>query len=152
MNRGLVVGAAVAAAVLLGAAAMVWWPLASGPQNAAAPSAAAQIDGRVTLAPGSGQVSEGAMVVVYAYAVDGHQVPLAVLRRPASALPLDFTLDDSLAQNAAHRLSQARQLVIGARLGPGGEALARVGDWLAASQTVTLGSRGVRLVLQPPPK
>lgn len=151
MSRSRLVGATVAAAVLLGAAAVVWWPV-SGPQNAAAPQASAQIDGRVTLAPGSGPVPDGATVVVYAYAIDGTQVPLAVLRRPASALPLDFKLDDSLAQSAEHRLSLVRQLVIGARLGPGGEALAQVGDWLAGSQTVTPGAHSVHLVLQPPPK
>ena len=154
MIRRRLTVAAVAAAVLLGAAALVWWP-ASGPQNAAAPAASAQLDGRVTLAPGSGPVPEGAMVVVYAYAIDSPQVPqvpLAVLRRPASALPLDFKLDDSLAQNAEHRLSLVRQLVIGARLGPGGEPLAQVGDWLAGSQTVAPGAHGVHLVLQPPPK
>ena len=152
MNRGLLVGAAVAAAVLLGAAAVVWWPPASGPQSGGAPAAAAQIDGCVTLAPGSGPAPEGATVVVYAYAVDGPQMPLAVWRRPASALPLEFKLDDSLAQTPEHRLSGVRQLVIGARLGPDGDALAQVGDWLAGSQTVAPGAHGVQLVLQPPPK
>ena len=151
MSRGRFLGAAVAAAVLLGVAAGVGW-LAGGPQTAAAPPASAQIDGRVTLAPGSGPAPEGATVVVYAYALDGPQMPLAVWRRPASALPMDFKLDDSLAQNSEHRISRVRQLVIGARLGPGGDALAQVGDWLASSQTVAPGAQGVQLVLQPPPK
>ena len=151
MSRGRFVGAAVAAVVLLGVAAVLWRP-AGGPQIAVAPAALAQIDGSVTLAPGSGPTPEGATVVVYAYAVDGAQAPLAVWRRPASALPLEFKLDDSLAQNPAHRLSGVQQLVIGARLGPGDDALAQVGDWLAGSQTVAPGAHGVHLVLQPPPK
>ena len=151
MRRGRVLGVAVAATVLLGAAAALWWPT-GGAQYAAKTQGAAQVDGRVTLAPGSGPAPDGATVVVYAYAVDGQQSPLAVLRRPASALPLEFKLDDSLAQSEEHRLSRVRQLVIGARLGPGGDALAQVGDWLAGSQTVTSGAHGVILVLQPPPK
>jgi cytochrome c-type biogenesis protein CcmH len=60
-----------------------------------------------------------AVVVVYAFAQDGPRVPLAVWRRPATALPADFKLDDSAAVNPAFRLSQAAQLVIGARLGRG---------------------------------
>lgn len=151
MSRGRFVGVAVVAAVLLGVAAVVWRP-AGGPQTVVAPPASAQINGRVTLAPGNGPVPEGATVVVYAYAVDGPQVPLAVWSRPASALPLEFKLDDSLAQTPEHRLSGVQQLVIGARLGPGGDALAQVGDWLAGSQTVAPGAHDVQLVLQPPPK
>lgn len=148
---------AFAAALLLGVAAMLWWPAGAPhrPQRAAEPQAAAQIAGRVALAADSGPVPEGATVVVYAYAVDGTQAPqtpLALLRRPASALPLDFKLDDRLAENAEQRLSRVQRVVIGARMGPGGEALAQVGDWLAASQTVAPGAQGVQLVLQPPPK
>lgn len=142
----------LAGALLLGAAAVVWWPTTPGPPQVATAQASVQIDGRITLAPGNEPVPAGAMVVVYAYAVEGSQVPLAVLRRPASALPLDFKLSDSLAPNPEHYPSQARQLVIGARLGSGGDTLAQVGDWLAASQAVAPGAHGVQLVLRPPPR
>lgn len=152
MNRGRLIGATVAGAVLLGGAAAVLWPAGAPPLVQQMPEPAARIDGRVSLALGSGPVPEGAMVVVYAYAVDGPTAPLAALRRPATALPLDFSLDDSLGASAEHRLSSAQQLVIGARLGAGGEALSQVGDWLAGSQMVTPGARGVELVLQPPPR
>jgi len=144
-------GAAVAGAMLLGVAAAVLWPT-DDPLPAATPEPAARIDGRVSLAPGSGPAPEGSTVVVYAYAVDGLQMPLAVLRRPATALPLDFRLDDSLAVSAEHHLSDVQQLVVGARLGVGGEALSQVGDWLAGSQKVAPGAQGVQLVLQPPPR
>jgi cytochrome c-type biogenesis protein CcmH len=144
-------GAAVMAAAVVGLAATVWWSSRGGPAPETA-GGAERIDGRISLAPGSGPTPEGAMVVVYAYAIEGSQVPLAVLRRPATALPLDFRLDDSLAPSSEHRLSGVRQLVIGARLGAGGEALSQVGDWLAGSQKVAPGAQGVQLVLQPPPK
>jgi len=151
MSRGRLMGAAVAGAMLLGVAAVVYWP-PGALLPAATPQPAARIDGRVSLAPGSGPAPEGTTVVVYAYAIDGPQVPLAVLRRPATALPLDFRLDDSLAVSAGHHLSSTQLLVIGARLGVGGEALSQVGDWLAGSQKVAPGAHGVQLVLQPPPR
>jgi cytochrome c-type biogenesis protein CcmH len=104
--------------------------------------------------PGRCAAARGFDGRVYAYAADGPQAqPLAVVRRPVSELPLDFKLDDSLAAKPQQqRLSQTPKILIGARLGPGGESLAQVGDWLAASQAVAPGARGVRLVLLPPPK
>ena len=163
MNRGRIIGAAIAAALLVGAAVLRGWPIDTpqgtpGPQPATVPPTTASIEGRIALAADSGPVPDGTTVVVYAYAAEGApglqalQLPLAVLRWPASALPLDFKLDDSQAPNTEHRLSRMQQLVIGARLGQGGEALAQVGDWVAVSQRVAPGTQGVQLVLQPPPK
>ncbi len=152
MSRARRVAAAVTATALASLGAALWWPHAHEPAPAP-PSAAAQVvAGRVALASGAGPVPAGATVVVFAYAIGGPQAPLAVWQRPASALPQDFRLDDSLGPPGGPRLSQVRELVVGARLGPGGEALAQVGDWLAGSQTVTPGSLTVQLVLQPPPK
>jgi cytochrome c-type biogenesis protein CcmH len=149
--RPALAGAGAVAAAL----AVAWWAttVPTSPQPpAAVPGAAAVIEGRVVLADANARVPADATVVVFAYALDGPQVPLAVLRRPARALPLEFRLDDSLAPSAAHRVSQVSQLVIGARLGPGAEPLAQVGDWIAGSKTVAPGAKGVQLTLQPPPK
>lgn len=158
MSRNGFVVSAVAAAVVAIGAAVVYWPNGSPPSAQApaplaqAPASASRIEGHLSIAPGSEPIPEGSTVVVYAYAIDGPQAPLAVLRRPASALPFDFSLDDSSAEKAEHRLSNAQQVVIGARLGVGGEALSQVGDWLAGSQKVVPGAQGVQLVLQPPPR
>jgi cytochrome c-type biogenesis protein CcmH len=151
MSRGRLIAAAVAVAGAGGLAVALWWSPAARPPTAV-PPAAERIEGRVVVAPGAGPVPAGATVVVYAYSIDGAQAPLAIFRQPATALPLEFRLDDSLAPGAEHRLSGVRQLVIGARLGAGGDALSQVGDWLAASQKVAPGTQGVQLVLQPPPK
>jgi cytochrome c-type biogenesis protein CcmH len=149
MSRGRFIAAAVAVAAAVGVAAL--WRSPSVPPTAV-PPAAERIEGRVVVAAGAGAVPESAMVVVYAYSIDGSQAPLAIFRQPATALPLDFRLDDSLAPSAEQRLSGTRQVVIGARLGTGVDALSQVGDWLAASQKVAPGTQGVQLVLQPPPK
>jgi cytochrome c-type biogenesis protein CcmH len=139
------------------AAAWVAWPTgpvapASDPR-AAAGRPGAQVVGRVELdaATSAPRWPADAQVVIYAFALDGPRLPLAVLRRPASALPLDFKLDDSMAPNPAYRLSQAPQLIVGARLGAGDGVATQPGDWTAAVP-VTLGSHGVRLVLQPVPR
>lgn len=146
--RPTAVGAIAIGVVALGAAALFWWAGRTPPP--APPRAASQIVGRVDLLAGAPAPPTGVTLVVYAYALDGPRLPLAVLRRAAPALPLDFKLDDSLAANPAFRISQATQLTVGARLGPGDAATAQPGDWVAPSQTVVLGTHGVRLVLQPP--
>ena len=145
------IGLVIAGGLALTAAAL-WWVARSAKPQAPPPRQAAQVVGRVELAAGAAASASAAdaTVVVYAYALDGPRVPLAVLRRPASTLPFDFKLDDSLAPNPAFRLSLAPQLVIGARLGPGDAASPQPGDWLAASQTVPANAHGVRLELQPP--
>lgn len=142
------VGAIAVGAVALGAVALYWWA-ARAPQPAPG-RAASLVVGRVDLVAGAPAPPTGATLVVYAYALDGPRLPLAVLRRPAATLPLDFKLDDSLAPNPAFRISQATQLTVGARLGSGDAATAQPGDWVAPSQTVVLGTHGVRLELQPP--
>jgi cytochrome c-type biogenesis protein CcmH len=146
------VGAFAVGAVALGIAALFWWATrAPQPAPAAHPTrSASQVIGRVELAAGAPAPPAEATLVIYAYALDGPRLPLAVLRRPTPALPLDFKLDDSLAANPAFRISQATQLTVGARLGSGDAAVTQPGDWVAPSQTVVLGTHGVRLVLQPP--
>jgi hypothetical protein len=137
----------VLALVLAIAAARWWWPAAS-PPPAAAPQASSLATGRVSAAPGGGPLPDAATVVVFAYALEGGQAPLAVWRGAAKDLPLEFRLELSLHSQAA----TAREFVVGARLGPGAEALAQVGDWLAASQKAAAGAQGLQLVLQPPPR
>lgn len=134
---------------LVAAAVAWWWPGGSAPPPAAPMAAppAALVQGRIALAPGSGPAPESGMVVVYAYATDGAQAPLAVWRGPAAALPAEFRLERGAAPGAS---TGAGELIIGARLGPGGEPLAQVGDWLAGSQKLVPGAQGVQLLLLPP--
>lgn len=151
-RRALIAAAAGAA---LGAAGL-YLLRGAAPERAARTRPLARVEGRVggRVEMVGGQAAQAAtsdrQVVVYAYALDGPRQPLAVLRRPASQLPFEFTLDDSLAPNPAFRLSQAPRLVVGARLGVGDAATAQPADWVAPSQTVALDTQGLRLVLHPP--
>ena len=91
----------------------------------------------------------GATLFVYAYAVDGPRVPLAMRQHAASELPLAFSLDDSLAVNPAFRLSMAPQVVVGARIGASGAAsTAAPGDMFGSSGPVMLGAHDLRIVIK----
>ncbi|HMV18425.1 MAG TPA: hypothetical protein PKC56_11020 [Rhodocyclaceae bacterium] len=107
--------------------------------------------GRVELAPGVHAAPDDT-VFIFARAFDGPRMPLAVIRTKASALPMDFTLDDSLAMSPDLRLSGAAQLRIEARVSRSGDALARPGDFTASVGPVKPGTRGLRLVIADPVK
>lgn len=130
-------------------------PASATPMAAAAPPApvtavkaleATAITGRISLAPAlAAQVQPGDTLFVYARPLDGG-MPLAVLRTEASALPLDFTLDDSRAMSPAARLSGATRVRVDARISRSGNAMPAPGDLIAETQEVATGAR--RLSLQ----
>jgi cytochrome c-type biogenesis protein CcmH len=104
--------------------------------------------GRVEIsAPALAALPPTAVVVLSAYAVDGPRLPLATLQRPASALPMDFQLDDSMAVNPAFRLSMAAQVVVGARITATPAAPAQAGDWVGVSAPVAPGAQEVRVLV-----
>lgn len=67
-------------------------------------------------------------VFVFARAASGPPMPLAVLRRTASELPLTVTLDDSLAVTSNMKLSDFTNVTVGARISKSGTAAAGPGD------------------------
>ncbi|MFG6459409.1 c-type cytochrome biogenesis protein CcmI [Roseateles sp. BYS96W] len=121
---------------------------ASAPASAAPPTtalAATAVTGRVSLAPAlAAQVQPGDTLFVYARPVDG-RMPLAVLRTQASALPLNFTLDDSLAMSPAAKLSGATRVRVDARISRSGNAMPSPGDLVAEGVIVATGARDVTL-------
>lgn len=123
----------------------------STPPGQSADPAASAVRGRVSLAP-SVKAAPDDTVFIFARAFDGPRMPLAIIRTKASALPLDFTLDDSLAMSPDLRLSGAAQLRIEARLSHSGDALPRPGDFTASAGPVKPGTRGVNLVIADPVK
>lgn len=84
------------------------------------------------------RVSPSDIVFVFARAVDGPPMPLAVVRRRAGELPLQVTLDDSMAMVPAMRLSQFEQVRVGARISRSGQAQAQSGDLQGEIASVTL--------------
>lgn len=118
----------------------------ASPSNAAPAAADAQVAGRVTLSEAlRARAAPTDTVFVFARAADGPRVPLAVLRRQVKDLPFDFVLDDSMAMNAATRLSSAGQVVVTARISKSGNAVAQPGDLQGSSPAVAVGTRGLTI-------
>jgi cytochrome c-type biogenesis protein CcmH len=115
--------------------------LPAAPSPAAAAGGAA-VSGRVSLAPAlAARVAAGDTLFVYARAESGPPMPIAILRRPAGELPLDFRLDDSMAMQPERRLSDFPRVVVVARVSKSGSAAPAAGDLLGQSGPVAPGAR-----------
>ena len=87
------------------------------------------ITGVVSLSPAlAAKVAPDDTVFIFARAAEGPRMPLAILRRKASELPISFTLDDSTAMSPETKLSQFAQVVVGARISKSGNAMPQPGD------------------------
>jgi cytochrome c-type biogenesis protein CcmH len=137
--------AASGAAAARGPAAMSSAPTASSP---ALPPQGAFVKGRVQLAPAlAAKLKPGDVLFVFARASAGPRMPLALLRRQAQDLPLEFTLDESMAMTPDISLSKYPQVTISARVSHSGDALPASGDLEGSSGTVAVGSSGVRVLI-----
>ena len=116
---------------------------------ATAATAGAQVQARITLAPAlASKVSPDDVVFVFARAADGGagpKPPLAIQRRQVKDLPLDLTLDDSMAMSPATSLSTQKRVVIGARVSKSGGAMPEPGDLQGLSPAVDVGAKGVKV-------
>ncbi|CAG2147096.1 c-type cytochrome biogenesis protein CcmI [Cupriavidus numazuensis] len=106
------------------------------------------ISGILTLAPDAGRTpGPDETVFVYARTVDGPRMPLAVLRRTVRDLPLQFTLDDSLALTPERKLSAQEQVIVEARISASGNAMPQAGDLVGHAGPVRIGTGDVRIVI-----
>lgn len=114
---------------------------------AATAAAAAKLSGTVQLSPAlAARVAAGDTLFVFARAVEGPRMPLAIVRRSAT-LPYEFTLDDSMAMTPATRLSGASQVIVGARISKSGNATPQAGDLIGQSEPVAVTASGVRITI-----
>ena len=126
-------------------------------QQGAAGSGAAQAVAAAVADPTSGVVQlAGALaskvaptdtVFVFARAAQGPRMPLAILKRKASELPLTFRLDDSSAMSPDLKLSKFPNVVIGARISRSGDAMPQSGDLIGQVGPVATGSGKLVLVI-----
>ncbi len=107
-----------------------------------------RVSGVVTLAPElAGKVASGDTVFIFARAAEGPRVPLAILRRRGSDLPVQFTLDDSMAMAPQMKLSAFPRVVIGARVSKSANASPQAGDLQGSSAPVSVGAKSVSVVI-----
>ena len=133
--------------------------VAAAPASAMAPSAQAsgatssRVDAstlrvRVVLDPKlRDRVAAGDALFVFARAVGGSRMPLAVIRTQANELPRSFTLDDSMAMSPAARLSSAADVVVEARVSKSGSATPASGDLRGISKEIKPGGDEVSIVI-----
>jgi cytochrome c-type biogenesis protein CcmH len=119
----------------------------ASPQAAAAPATfATAITGKVTLAPAlAAKAAPDDTVFIYARAAEGSRMPLAILKKKVSDLPVSFTLDDSMAMSPAATLSGAKAVIVGARVSKSGQAMPQPGDLQGQSAVVAPGVSGLQI-------
>ncbi len=122
---------------------------AAAKTSAPAASPASSVTVQLSLAPQfAGQVKPEDTVFVFAQAANGPKMPLAVMRKRVSDLPLKIVLDDSSAMTESMKLSAFNQVVITARVSKSGSPSAASGDLQGKSTILDPGKKpSIKLVI-----
>lgn len=105
-------------------------------------TAEAVVDVRVSLAPElQSQTNPGDTLFVYAQASSGSPMPLAIVKKQVSDLPLSVTLTDSLAMTPAMKLSNFTEVKLLARISKSGNAMKQAGDLIGVIENVTVADK-----------
>lgn len=75
-------------------------------------------------------------VFIYAQAISGPPMPIAVVRKKVSDLPLLATLNDSMAMMPSNKLSDHAQVKLTARISKSGNAIPEPGDLIGSINSV----------------
>lgn len=114
----------------------------SPPVQKAAPSAG--IVGTVRIAPAlAGKLDPSATLFVFARATQGPPMPLAIVRATVRDLPYHYRLDDSAALMPGHKLSEAKEVVLVARISKSGDAKPQAGDLQGTTAAVQPDGRSL---------
>lgn len=128
-------------------------PLApsAGPLSATPPAAASggSVTGTVTLSPVlRAKAQPEDTVFVFARSIGGSRMPLAIVRKQVKDLPIQFTLDDSMAMTPANTMTTAGTFTVGARVSKSGNAMPQPGDLLGQSAAVKVGATGLKIEIK----
>ena len=114
---------------------------------APAVSSGKEISGKIALsAELKSKIKPGDIVMVIARK-PGERMPVAVLRVPATDFPMSFVLNDALAMNPAAPLSQLSEASIEVRISKTGMAKPEAGDLISNAQTIKVGAKDARLLV-----
>ena len=87
------------------------------------------------------------MLFVFARAEKGPPMPLAAMKLRARDLPLEFSLDDSMAMAPEMALSNYPRIVVTARVSRSGQAAPQPGDLQGSSRAVANDAQTVRVTI-----
>lgn len=124
---------------------------ATAPQGQAAGVALAtgtpaQVAGRVWLAEDlRAKAPAQATLFLFARPVEGSRMPVALLRKKVSDLPLNFILDDSMSMVPNVGLSKQSKVVVVARISLRGNVTPAAGDLEGISAPVAVGTKDLKL-------
>lgn len=106
----------------------------------------ASLSGQVRLAPGlQDKAAPQDTLFIFARAVTGPKMPLALLKLQVKDLPVNFKLDDSMAMSPQMKLSNFPEVEIVARISKSGMAMPQPGDLEGISAPVKLGAKNIAL-------
>jgi cytochrome c-type biogenesis protein CcmH len=107
-----------------------------------------RVTGVVRVSPDlAARVEPGDTVFIFARPEQGPRMPLAILRKQGRDLPIEFTLDDSMAMSPAAKLSDHPRVVIGARVSRTANATPQPGDLQGLSAPVRTGAERVNVTI-----
>ena len=116
--------------------------------DAAVADSALAITGKVSLSPAlRSKVSPDDIVFILARAAEGPRMPLAVLRKQVKDLPMEFSLDDTMAMQPQLKLSGFDQVIVVARVSKSGTPMAQSGDVQGTTATIKPGTKGLNIVI-----
>lgn len=105
-----------------------------------------RISGTVSLSPAlKDKASPTDTVFVLARAAQGPKMPLAIVRKQVKDLPLQFSLDDSMAMAPQMKLSNFTDVVVVVRVSKSGTATPQPGDLEGMSNPIKPGSSGLKI-------
>lgn len=108
----------------------------------------ASVSGTISLDPQlTAKVSPNDTLYVFARAANGPRMPLAIIKKQVKDLPLDFSLDDSMAMNASMKLSNHSEVIVGARISKTGNAMPQSGDLKGSSSVIKLGRQDLKIII-----
>lgn len=110
--------------------------------------AVASVDIQVSLAPEL-QTSAGPndTVFIYAQALSGPKMPLAIVKKQVSELPLTVSLTDAMAMMPNMRLSNFKEVKLLARISKSGDAMPQPGDLIGTIEQVSLADKGLHKIV-----
>jgi cytochrome c-type biogenesis protein CcmH len=81
-------------------------------------------------------------VFIYAQALSGPKMPLAIVRKKVSDLPIKVSLDDTMAMMPTMKLSNFQNVKLLARISKSGNAMTQPGDLIGVIEQVSLSDSG----------